>query len=77
MPKITINLSESEANILKKRAKKNIFTLREQIEDIIRRSCANYKWGSKYSRVKTDDRLIQIFSREFRGRKSKKKKNKK
>jgi len=46
-------------------------SLKEQIEDIVRRSCVNYKSGKSYSKVKPDDRLISIFSREMRGRKKK------
>lgn len=72
MPKITINLDDDEVKILKKRAKKNLFSLREQIEDIIRRSCVTYTHGT-YKPIKFDDRLVAIFSRQRRGRKRKKK----
>jgi len=71
MKRITISLSDKETKILEKRAKKNIMSLKEQIEDIVRRSCVNYKSGKSYSKVKPDDRLISIFSREMRGRKKK------
>jgi len=74
--KLTINLDDDEVKILKKRAKKNMFSLREQIEDIIRRSCVTYKGGKKYQTIKVDDRLVAVFSREKRGRKKKKKKKK-
>ena len=70
MPSITIDIGEEEKKILKKRAKKNLLTLKEQIEDIIRRSCINYR-KKKYSSFKTNDKLINIFSREKRGRKRK------
>jgi len=73
MPKITIQLDDEEEKILRKRAKKNLFSLREQIEDIIRRSCVTYKGGTS-KRIKVDDKLVAIFSRERRGRKKKKKK---
>jgi len=43
-------------------------TLREQAEDIIRRSAANYKSGI-IEGIKADDRLVEIFSRHKRGRK--------
>ena len=67
MTKITILLDEQEVKILEKRAKKNLFSLREQIEDIVRRSCANTKKGTRP--LKIDDRLVGIFSRQRSGRK--------
>ena len=57
--------------LLEKRAKKNMFTLSEQIEDILRRSCLSLKKGS-YKAEKLDDSLVAIFSRERRGRKKRK-----
>ena len=48
-------------------------SLKEQVEDIIRRSVINTKKGTSYSRVKPDDRLVSIFSREMRGRKKRNK----
>ena len=75
MSKITIELDEQELKILKKRAKANFFSLREQIEDIVRRSCANTKKGTRPFKV--DDKLVSIFSRQKSGRKPKKKKPKK
>lgn len=72
MKKITVSLSDDEVKVLEKRAKKNMLSLTEQIEDIVRRSCVNYKSGSTYSKVKPDDRLVSIFSRQKRGRKKKK-----
>jgi len=65
--KITINLSEQEAQILKKRAKKNLLTVPEQAEDIIRRSCVNFKTGSTTNET-CDDKLVSIFSRARKGR---------
>ena len=70
MPKISINVSEEEKKILMKRAKKNLLTLREQVEDIIRRSCLNFKKNSKI-KDKVDDKLVRIFSRSRRGRRRK------
>ena len=67
--KITINFDEEEKKILEKRAKKNLMTLREQIEDILRRSAVNYRQGKSYSEVDPDDRLVGIFSRQKKGRK--------
>jgi len=46
---------------LEKRAKKNLFTLSEQIEDIIRRSCLNTKKSIKEEKL--DDTLVSLFSR--------------
>ena len=72
--KLTINLDDDEVKILKKRADKNFFSLKEQVEDIIRRSCITYKKSQKYHIIKVDDRLVGIFSRYRRGRKKKNKK---
>ena len=76
MPAITISIDDDEKKILEKRAKKNLMTLREQIEDIIRRSAVNYKSGTSTT-LKVDDRLVEVFSRVKKGRKKKKKKAKK
>ena len=78
MPSITIDIGEEEKKILTKRAKKNLLTLRELIEDILRRSAISTKAKSKFpSSLKIDDKLVGIFSRERRGRKKKKSKKKK
>ena len=69
MTKVTINLDENEKKILDKRAKKNLLTLSEQGEDIIRRSCVRGMTSAAYTKVSPDDRLVHIFSREIRGRK--------
>jgi len=76
MPSITIRIDEDEKKILEKRAKKNLFTLREQIEDIIRRSAVNYKAGTSTA-LKVDDRLVEVFSRVKKGKTKKKKVKKK
>ena len=68
MSGVTINLGEEEIKVLEKRAKKNILSLKEQIEDIIRRSVLSTKKGTS-SQIKVDDRLVHVFSREKRGRK--------
>jgi len=67
---ITIRLNDSEVKILKKRAKKNMLQLREQVEDIVRRSCINSKSGGSQVE-KCDDKLIGIFSRQTAGRQRK------
>ena len=74
MTNITIELGEKEIKILKKRAEKNFLDLKEQIEDIIRRSCINISKNIGYKQIKVEDRLVEIFSRDKRGRKNKKKK---
>jgi len=71
--KISVQLDDEEVKILNKRAKKNLLTLTEQVQDIIRRSCVSSKTGTT-STFKPDDRLIEMFSRERRGRKKKRKK---
>lgn len=65
--RLTIDLTEEEVNILKKRGKKNYLKLKEQVEDIVRRSCITYKTTS-VSKFKADDALIDIFSRQTRGK---------
>ena len=77
MPKLTIHLDEDVMNIIKKRAKKNLLTAREQIEDILRKSAVRTKLGKTYVSLKPDDIFVSIFSREKRGRKKKKVKKKK
>ena len=67
---ITIRLSDNEVKILKKRAKKNLLNLREQVEDIVRRSCINTRSGNIFQE-KIDDKLVGIFSRQQRGKKRK------
>jgi len=74
--KLTISLDEDEVKILKKRAKKNLLTIREQVEDIIRRSCVMSK-SRGYRQIKVDDKLVAVFSRQRSGRKPKKKPKKK
>jgi len=51
-----------------------MFTLREQIEDILRKSAVRTKTASGYKQIKVDDRLVGVFSRTKRGRKKKKRK---
>ncbi|MBS3078526.1 hypothetical protein J4218_00215 [Candidatus Pacearchaeota archaeon] len=65
--KLTISLDEDEVKILNKRAKKNMLSLREQVEDILRRSCISGKKNIG-SIVNVDDALVNIFSRQKKGR---------
>jgi hypothetical protein len=69
--RVTILLDEEEVKILKKRAKENLLSLKEQIEDIVRRSCVSAKRKQNQRKIKVDDKLVGIFSREKRGRKKK------
>ena len=69
--KISVYLDSEILKMIDKRAKKNMLTLNEQIEDILRRSCVNMKKGSPKA-IKCDDNLVAIFSREKRGKKGKK-----
>ena len=68
--KLTISLDEKEVKILQKRSKKNLLTLREQVEDIVRRSCVS-GMNKTPTEPKIDDNLVGIFSRQKRGRKKK------
>lgn len=63
--KICIYLDSDIIRVLEKRAKKNMFTLTEQIEDILRRSTINLR-TSKQVIEKLDDSLIPLFSRRKR-----------
>jgi len=70
---ISIQLDISLLQQLDKRAKKNYLSLREQIEDILRRSMISYLKNKKqgYSDVEVE-KMIKIFSRKKSGRKTKK-----
>lgn len=72
MPQITINVDDDVKKIISKRAKKNMFSLKEQIEDILRKSAVRTKTASRYKQIKVDDRLVGVFSRAKSGRKRKK-----
>ncbi|MBS3084621.1 hypothetical protein J4411_01790 [Candidatus Pacearchaeota archaeon] len=63
MPQITISIDEEVKKILSKRAEKNLLTLKEQIEDILRESAVRTKSGSREAEPKIDDKLVSIFSR--------------
>lgn len=69
--KVTIYLDSDVLKSLERRAKKNMLNLHEQIEDILRRSVLSAKLGYPQA-IKVDDKFIEIFSRERRGRKRKK-----
>lgn len=65
MKKILITLDDEEEKILGKRAKKNLQTLEEQVQEIIRRSAVKTRNSKPRDRV--DDKLGGIFSRRKRG----------
>jgi hypothetical protein len=59
---VTLFLNNEIIKALQKRANKNLFTLTEQIEDILRRSCMNKKKIPKEEKI--DDKLLLAFSRK-------------
>ena len=64
---VCIFLPNEILSALEKRANKNMLTLSEQIEDIIRRSCINKKTTTQQGKV--DDLLLACFSRAKRTKK--------
>ena len=73
---VTLFLKDDIMKVLEKRAKKNMFTISEQIEDIIRRSTVNQLRKKSPYDAKVDDKLVSIFSRYKTGPKKKKVKKK-
>jgi hypothetical protein len=71
---VTLFLSTEIMDALEKRAKKNMFTVSEQIQDILRRSTVNQSNKKSIYDEKLDDTLVSVFSRKRTGRKPKKKK---
>ena len=68
---MTIHLSEEVFTAVSKRARKNMLTPEEQVEDIVRRSCVNTK--NKNTVVdNVDDIFLKLFSRKNCGRIKKK-----
>jgi chorismate mutase len=61
--RINIYLDNELLKIIEKRAKKNFFTVPEQIQDILRRSCIMQKTQTTQEE-KIDDLLVSIFSRK-------------
>lgn len=70
MASITITIDDETKKVLTTRAKKNFFTLKEQIEDIVRKSAIRTKNCKTIQSINVDDRLISIFARD-RKRKTK------
>ena len=64
---ITLFLSDELIKDIEKRAKKNMFTISEQIEDILRRSTINISKKKSPYDPKIDDKLVSLFSRRKGG----------
>jgi len=60
--KVSLFLDSDILKIIDKRAKKNMFTTSEQIEDILRRSCIRLNTTKKAEKL--DDLLVSLFSRK-------------
>lgn len=65
--RVEVYLTEDIIKEIEKRAKKNMFNLNEQIEDILRRSCINLK-KQKMQNDNVDDLFLKLFSRKNTGR---------
>jgi hypothetical protein len=63
--KVVIYLDNDLMKMIDRRAKKNMLTLPEQVEDTLRRSCISLKNKPSVSQ-KIDDLLVSIFSRQKR-----------
>ena len=68
---ISLFLSDELLEALDKRAKKNMCTVAEQIEDILRRSTISQTKKNPSIDEKLDDTLVSIFSRRRTGKKKK------
>jgi len=66
--KVTLYLDSDVLKILEKRANKNLLTLSEMVEDILRRSAIS-SGKIKHQEEKLDDTLMAIFSRRNTGKK--------
>ncbi len=64
---ITLFLDDELLEGLEKRAKKNMFTVPEQIDDILRRSVINQSKKKSIYDEKLDDTLVSVFSRKNTG----------
>lgn len=60
---MTVHLDSEVLKIIEKRAKRNMLTAEEQVEDIIRRSCVNTKKKAE-TEDKVDDLFLKLFSRK-------------
>ena len=66
---ITIDIDIKLANELNKRAKKSYMSLRELIEDILRRSMLSYNKQAKHSSESDVEPFIKMFSKRKRAKK--------
>lgn len=73
---VVIFLDEDIRTALEKRAKKNMFSVDEQIIDILRRSTLSMRNKKSLPEDKVDDNLVPLFSRKNTGQKKKIKKKK-
>jgi hypothetical protein len=64
---VTVYLDVDVLKAIEKRAKKNMFTVQDQVEDILRRSCVRVT-KIKQDSDKLDDMFIKLFSRRDSGR---------
>lgn len=67
---LTIHLDSEITKLIEKRAKKNMLTPAEQVEDIVRRSCVNQKKKSSDLSItdNVDDNFLKLFSRKTAGK---------
>jgi hypothetical protein len=63
--KISVYIDNDVLKVIEKRAKKNMLSVSEQIEDIVRRSAVKSK-QSRVTNEKLDDMLVALFSRKRR-----------
>jgi hypothetical protein len=63
--RLFIYVDDQVLKIIESRAKKNLFTIDEQIADILRRSCVQTQQQKKDTE-KLDDLLVGLFSRKQR-----------
>lgn len=66
--KVCFYMDDEVYGVIKKRAKKNLMTIEEMVEDIVRRSAVSAK-GIKREEEKLDDLLVSVFSRKKNGKK--------
>jgi len=66
--KLEIYLDNKVLASIEKRAKKNLFSINEQIEDILRRSCVNLSKNKSFADEKLDDKFVALFSRRKRNK---------
>ena len=61
---VTIFLKPEILKMIEKRARRNMMSVSEQVEDILRRSCISMR--KIVGKEKLDDALIPLFSRKYR-----------